>query len=86
VYERILDLDPDALSAPHGGETSQPASEGNGTFYTPQQRSEFVVRRTLAPMVRGATSDDILALRVVDSRDGKRRVSRGRVPLSRLRV
>ncbi len=37
-----------------------------GTFYTPQSLAEFVVRRTLAPLVRGASADAVLALRVVD--------------------
>ncbi len=37
-----------------------------GTFYTPQPLATFVVRRTLAPLVDGASSDGILALRVVD--------------------
>ena len=37
-----------------------------GTFYTPRSLTEFVVRRTLGPLVRGASADGILALRVVD--------------------
>lgn len=37
-----------------------------GTFYTPQPLAEFVVRRTLGPLVRGASADAILSLRVVD--------------------
>jgi hypothetical protein len=37
-----------------------------GTFYTPQPLAEFVVRRTLAPLVEHAPADAILALRVVD--------------------
>ncbi|HKV99660.1 MAG TPA: N-6 DNA methylase [Vicinamibacterales bacterium] len=58
VYERVLDLDhPGAHSAER---------KHTGTFYTPQPLAEFVVRRTLAPLVSGATSDAILALRVVD--------------------
>jgi len=66
VYERILDLDQDALSAPATTRHHSRRRKETGTFYTPQPLAEFVVRRTLAPMVRGATSDDILALRVVD--------------------
>jgi len=53
VYERVLDLDP--------GRRKQ-----TGTFYTPQPLAELVVRRTLAPLVAGRTSDGILSLRVVD--------------------
>jgi hypothetical protein len=55
VYERVLDLDPQGKRR-----------KETGTFYTPQPLADFVVRRTLAPLVRGATTDDILALRVVD--------------------
>jgi len=74
VYERVLDLDPDdVLTAVRSSEAqlrsgrahSQKRKE-SGTFYTPQSLAEFVVRRTLAPLVRDASTDDILALRVVD--------------------
>jgi hypothetical protein len=76
VYERVLDLDPQlrrdgstGLRPPHGsrgpGRHSFRRKE-TGTFYTPQPLAEFVVRRTLAPLVAGATPDRILALRVVD--------------------
>jgi Eco57I restriction-modification methylase len=37
-----------------------------GTFYTPQPLAEFLVRRTLAPLVTGTSADRILSLRVVD--------------------
>ncbi len=76
VYEHVLDLDPEQVlsgtpaceparspagRAPHGLRRKE-----TGTFYTPQALAAFVVRRTLAPLVRGATTDEILALRVVD--------------------
>lgn len=51
VYERVL---------------GQPHRKQSGTFYTPRALTEFVVRRTLTPLTRGATADGILALRVVD--------------------
>jgi hypothetical protein len=74
VYERVLDLDPDALPYDAPSSHTSPARhhrhsrrrKETGTFYTPQPLAEFVVRRTLSPLVRGATTDDILALRVVD--------------------
>src|SRR6185436_3613309 len=50
----------------HAGRTHSLRRKQTGTFYTPQSLAEFVVRRTLAPLVRNATTDDILALRVVD--------------------
>jgi hypothetical protein len=70
VYERVLDLDPDALPQPAahlpGPRRHSRRRKETGTFYTPQPLAEFVVRRTLSPLVRDATADDILALRIVD--------------------
>ncbi|MEX2270764.1 MAG: N-6 DNA methylase [Vicinamibacterales bacterium] len=57
IYERVLDLDP-------AGEGR--ARKESGSFYTPRPLTEFLVRRTLAPLVAGASSERILALRVVD--------------------
>ena len=57
IYERVLDLDPAAEGR---------ARKESGSFYTPRALTAFVVRRTLAPLVHGASSDSILALRVVD--------------------
>ena len=37
-----------------------------GTFYTPRSLTEYMVRRTLAPLVAGATPEEILRLRVLD--------------------
>ena len=79
VYERVLDLDPDVLLQPGHGRTTGPERPAvrrrpahsvrrktSGTFYTPQPLAEFVVRRTLGPLVAGASADTILSLRVVD--------------------
>ena len=67
VYERILDFD-----------VAQPGATGpcvlvkggrrksSGTFYTPRSLTEFIVRRTLAPLVAAARPEDILRLRVLD--------------------
>ena len=52
VYERVLD--------PSG------VRKATGTFYTPRSITEYLVRRTLAPLVRGRSPDGILALRVLD--------------------
>jgi hypothetical protein len=55
VYERILDFTPgDARRKP------------TGTFYTPRAITEYLVRRTLAPLVRDRSPEALLALRVVD--------------------
>ncbi len=42
------------------------ARKATGTFYTPRALTTYLVRRTLAPLLEGATPDAILALRVVD--------------------
>jgi Eco57I restriction-modification methylase len=60
VYERLLDLRP----AHAAGEASR--RKATGSFYTPRALTEFVVRRTLAPLVEGASPEQILALRVLD--------------------
>jgi hypothetical protein len=76
VYERVLDLNPEVrgvggvarrpMDDPRGRSRHSARRKETGTFYTPQPLAEFVVRRTLAPLVAGATPDRILALRVVD--------------------
>lgn len=55
VYERVLDFTP-----------GEPRRRPTGTFYTPRPMTEYLVRRTLAPLVRDRTSGAILALRVLD--------------------
>jgi len=70
VYERVLDLDPSTM----GDVASlRPATKGHGaarkdtgTFYTPLAIADLTVRRTLGPLVDGATSDHLLSLRIVD--------------------
>ena len=71
VYERLLDVDPPATrrSAPRLVVRSRQHSErrkATGSFYTPRSLTEFLVRRTLAPLVREAASTRILELRVLD--------------------
>ena len=57
IYERVLDIDP----AGHGRIRKE-----SGSFYTPRALTEFVARRALAPLAAGASSDQILSLRIVD--------------------
>ena len=40
--------------------------KATGTFYTPQPIADYLVRRTLGPLVRDATPEQILQLRIVD--------------------
>lgn len=49
--------------------TLEPGSgvrKATGTFYTPRSITDYLVRRTLQPLVANATPDDILRLRVLD--------------------
>ncbi len=75
VYERVLDLDESTTEA--APTRSRPSASGRrprhsarrkqtGTFYTPRPLAEFLVRRTLAPLVAGAAADAILELRILD--------------------
>jgi hypothetical protein len=66
VYERVLEYAP----ARRGGTlTLEPTSterKTSGSFYTPLALTDFLVRRTLAPLVDGRSAASILELRIVD--------------------
>lgn len=49
------------IVAPLGGQRRQTAS-----FYTPPKLAEFLVKRTLRPLVEGKTAKDILNLRIIE--------------------
>jgi hypothetical protein len=76
VYETLLDYEPRVTSEPRaarGGprvhvslETGSGVRKATGTFYTPQPIADYLVRRTLGPLVRDASCDDVLRLRIVD--------------------
>lgn len=70
VYERVLDLDADTVTgttAPIRRPSGHSAvRKDSGTFYTPLSIADLTVRRTLGPLVRGASADRILDLRIVD--------------------
>lgn len=75
VYERVLDFAPDELADGRPSSTARreraarrhsDARKRTGTFYTPQALTEFLVARTLAPLVAGRRADEILTLRIVD--------------------
>jgi hypothetical protein len=66
VYERLLDYEVPPSTArahtvPPGGRR-----KATGTFYTPRPLTEYLVRRTLAPLVKDASPADILSLRILD--------------------
>jgi Eco57I restriction-modification methylase len=68
VYERILDYAPAAVEGDRGTLTLVRSGrrKATGTFYTPRTLTDFLVRRTLAPLVARATPTEILSLRIVD--------------------
>jgi len=66
VYERVLEYEP---ARQHASFDLQPTSirrKSTGSFYTPRPLTEFLVRRTLMPLVRDQPPEAILSLRVVD--------------------
>jgi hypothetical protein len=81
VYESLLDYEP-KIEGSDTGAGRRPARPGRrlaislepgsgrrkstGTFYTPQPIAEYLVRRTLEPLVREASPDQILQLRILD--------------------
>ena len=65
VYERVLDYAPRRDGKTVALEPSG-CRKRTGTFYTPRSMTDYLVRRTLAPLVRGAGSRRILELRVLD--------------------
>ncbi len=75
VYERLLDASPEVertlerrIAPPPGRSVSRVSTrrKESGTFYTPREMADYLVRETLTPLVRGASADEILSLRVLD--------------------
>jgi hypothetical protein len=75
VYETLLDYEPRLQDdRPAAGGSRVPVTlirgsgirKATGSFYTPQPIADYLVRRTLGPLVRDATPERILQLRIVD--------------------
>jgi hypothetical protein len=72
VYESVLDYEPAfAERAPNGGarislRRGSDRRKATGSFYTPQSITDYLVRRTLHPLVDTASASQILQLRVLD--------------------
>lgn len=72
VYETLLDYEPHATRSPRGRplEVSLRAGSGvrkaTGTFYTPQSLVSYLLRDTLAPLVREVSPEEILSRTVLD--------------------
>ena len=67
IYERLLDFAP-APAVERGIPRLIHAErrKATGSFYTPRSLTEYLVRRTLAPLVENASPEQILSLRVLD--------------------
>jgi Eco57I restriction-modification methylase len=65
VYESVLDYSP-AIEAGAPVLRSTGRRKRTGTFYTPRSITEYLVRRTLAPLVADRHPEEILRVRVVD--------------------
>jgi hypothetical protein len=66
VYERVLEHEAAADGAAIVLTRTSSERKTSGSFYTPQALTEFLVRKTLAPLVEGRSADAILQLRIVD--------------------
>jgi len=66
VYERVLEHEPVATRAGVSLRRTSTERKATGSFYTPRSITEFVVRRTLQPLVAERAAGGILDLRVVD--------------------
>lgn len=65
VYERVLEYEP-STTGPVVLTRGRDTRQSSGTFYTPRTVTAAVVRRTLEPLVRNRTTQQILQLRVLD--------------------
>ena len=76
VYETLLDYEPTVRRRPRARppaaqydvslDSGSGVRKATGTFYTPLPIADYVVRRTLGPLVRDVRPEQILALRIVD--------------------
>jgi hypothetical protein len=66
VYETLLDYEPRLDAGSVSLQAGSGVRKATGTFYTPQPIADYLVRRTLGPLVHDATPDRILQLRIVD--------------------
>ena len=66
VYERVLEYEPRGRGTAIALSRTSIERKATGSFYTPRAITEFLVRRTLSPLVEGKSADQILELRVLD--------------------
>ncbi|MDP1572242.1 MAG: N-6 DNA methylase [Vicinamibacterales bacterium] len=66
VYEHVLEYEPSPAGAQAPLCRTSDDRKQTGSFYTPRAMTDFLVRRTLAPLVEGRGATEILGLRIVD--------------------
>jgi len=66
VYERVLEYEPVRHETRLWLRHTSTERKVTGSFYTPRAVTDFLVRRTLSPLVEGRSAAGILALRVID--------------------
>jgi hypothetical protein len=66
VYERVLEYEPVRQQARLSLRHTSTERKMTGSFYTPRAVTDFLVRRTLGPLVDGLSAAGILRLRVID--------------------
>jgi len=66
VYERVLEYEPVRLHRTLTLRRTSAERKATGSFYTPRAMTDFLVRRTLGPLVEGRSADAILSLKVLD--------------------
>ena len=66
VYERVLEYEPRTRGPSMALTRTSTQRKSTGSFYTPQALTDFLVRRTLAPLVADKSCDEILRVRVLD--------------------
>ena len=64
VYEHVLEYEPSAGQPVR--DPTRDVRKSSGTYYTPRAVTAYLVRETLAPLVRNRSADDILRLRILD--------------------
>ena len=66
VYEQVLEYELEPSAAAFALRPTSTERKTSGSFYTPRAVTEFLVRRTLQPLVEGRSAEEILSLRVLD--------------------
>lgn len=66
VYERVLEHEPSRRGGELSLERTSTQRKATGSFYTPQSLTEYLVRRTLGPLIDGGPAAEILRVRVLD--------------------